>query len=904
MAAPRHIRLRAGAHTLWGTCVDSDACPEIPGVASSISSSTGAAMVGGDGPLTGAGGPLGASSLGDEGALAGVGAMNATVVDGIGVTRETNIQPVAAPDARSGGSILVGRSDGMGAIPRPLFDWVFIKQDVVQTTASAGYVYYPYKDWADIDYVGHVLHGKTFGHLELEVMITVSPTAYHMGLLTFAWLPEYIIRTDQAGMRADWGYLRSRKHTVTINLAAPEVVIIRCPLVRPVGALAPITKFSPQNTQRDALVMCSRGLGRVDGAYTDVSVVMQARLVPGSTTMGLTASQFVSAKAERPWSGALGALSAAAGHLSSVPVLSGVMMPAERFLRAGATFAKSMGLSAPTETDVPPAMTLTHNGGPLNADIGVVGPVMATLSTTQRAVAAPFTDGEPDECAFATIAARTGHVATFVLSASRPAGAGLFDPFTNEFGVLVDPLWKAGDSSDYTSGISGPAWLALAHGFWRGTLRYKCTVIASKFHSMRIRVIYDSDPMATPASLPSREAASYTYSEVFDISEKSVIEFDIPWCAPRAWNPCLRAITKWSPSGAAGSYSTAGGGLMTNSRVHHNGVVYFVVESPLVGAFPGVPDGFLMVEVCGGDDFAVAFQDLGKYLDCGKTIPVSSVVGADARVAPRPLGKGVEFHEPFKLYGMDGVTNVRTLCKEMVCVGPTSSLAPDSGEGSTITPNLRAWKGPVWGRFQPNARQRPAAQNYWQRGYGVVSGGSVYRLAMPLVAGVAGGTSGSTGWLNSSIGPTSAILGGSCYDFNELFWDVSSNRGIVGTTEGWFDTVPTIQAFVNALKLKMHGLNYQYLCQGSYEVTVPMIGTGAGLPGWYGGSGGVVDLGQIEVPATLFYLGSMPVTAGASETDLTTVEPVLYVAGSDDYNLSYFDGPPRFTIKSFYEGTE
>lgn len=901
-AAPRHVRLRAGAQTLWSARDDFDVRFEIPEVASSIPSSS-AAGVGSNGPLTGAGGPLGAASVGDTGVAAGVGALNATVVDGIGVTRETNIQPVGAPDTPSGGSILVGQSDGMGAIPKPLFDWVFLKQDAVLSTATAGVVYYPYYEWASIDYVGHVLHGKTFSNLELEVMITVSPTTYHMGLLTFAWLPEYPSRADGLNpARGDWGYLRSRKHTVTVNLAAPEVVVIRCPLVRPAGGLSAITKFSPQFTQRDALVMCARGLGRVDGAYTDVTVVMQARLVPGSTTMGLTASQFVSAASERPWSGALGALSTAAGHLSKVPVLSGVMMPAERFLEAGATFAKSMGLSAPVETDVPKPQTLMTSG-PLNADIGTNGVILSGLSTTQRAVAAPFTDGEPDECATATIAARPGHVATFVLSASRASGAGLVEADTTSFGVVVDPLWRAGSSSDYTAGISGVAWLALAHGFWRGSLKYKCSVIASKYHSMRIRVIYDSDPMATPDAIPNREAAAYTYSEVFDISEKSVIEFTIPWCAPRAWNPCLRAITKWPPSGPAGTYSGSGGGTFTNSRVHHNGVVYFMVESALVGAFPGVPDGFLMVEVSGGDDFAVAFQDLGKYLDCGKTIAVSSVVGADARVSARPLGRGIEFREPFKLYGMDGVVNVRTLCKEMVCVGPVAPTAPASGGGSAVTPTTRAWMGPVWGRFRPAGRQRPAAQNYWCRGYGVVSGGSVYRVSIPLVVGVTGGTTATPTWLNSNSGPVTPLMAGACYDYNELFWDVATQTGFKGVPEAWFETTAAVQGFIASLKNKLHGLAFQYLGLSAFEVTVPMVGCGAGLPGWYAGQGGNVDLGQIEVPATLFYIGSLPATTGASTTDLETVEPFLYVAGSDDYNLSYFDGPPRFTIKSFYEGT-
>jgi len=856
----------------------------------------------GTGPLTGATGPVSTVQSGDAGVSAGVGALTGTVIDGIGVTRETNVQPVGELDSSTGGSILIGKSDGMGNIPKPLFDWVYLTQGLLTSTAPSGATVAPYDLWRQIDYVGHVLHGKTFRHLELEVLITLSPTAFHMGVVTFAWLPEYLSRTDLIATPGDWGFLRSRKHTVTVNLAAPQVVVLKCPLVRPAGALEPITFGSPQMGTRDRIVFCARGLGRVDGAYTDVAYVMQARLVPGSTTMGLTASEFVSARRERPWSGALGALSAVAGHLSNVPVLSGVMLPAERFLKAGAVFAKSMGLSAPVSTDLPGQMVQATTGSGVNADLGTNGAVLSTLTTTQRAVTAPFTDGEPDECAFATIAARPGHVATFTLSSTRLPGQGLVEADTSNYAIPVDPLWRSGSSSTYNAGIGGVAWLALAHTFWRGTLRYKLTVVASKFHSMRLRVIYDSDPMAGVTYVPTREAAAYTYSEVFDISEQSVIEFDIPWCAPRAWNPCERGITKWSPLSSAGSYIGAVGPF-NNPRVHHNGVIYFMVESSLVSAFPAVADALLLVEVVGGDDFAVAYHDIGRYYNAGKTIPVSAVVGADAHVPPRALGKGVDFREPFKIYGMDGITNVRTLCKEMVCVGPAAPTAPTAGGGPTVTPSLRAWMGPLWSRFHPTGRQTPATQNYWERGYGVVSGGSVYRVTSPLISNASGSTGTlQPGYITNSTGSASANIAGSGYDFNHHAWNSALNTGFTPVTEGWASTVATIESMITKVRTMYHGLSYQFLGLAPYEVTVPMIGTGAGMPGWYFPPGGSVDLGQIEVPATLFMVTNVPNSTGADPAvDLPPSDPLLFVGASDDYNLSYFDGPPRFAIMSYYE---
>lgn len=864
-------------------------------------------LAGGAPALSGVGQSVSASTTGDHGNVAGSGLDASTVVDGVGVTREMNVQPVGEPSGPTQGSLLVGRTDDMGVLPAQLHDWLFVKSgNITSALMTTAMHTAPYAHWVQHDYVKKVLHGKMVANVELEAMITVSPTAFHMGSVVFSWVPFASQRPSLSDIDADWSFGRSRKHSVTVDLANPKVVVLRCPLIGPSGGVVglPSSVASIElNTHR--IITCAVGLNRVDGIFTDVPYTIQLRAVPGSCTYGLTAADFVSASHERPWSGALGALAGAAGHLSRVPVLSGVMLPTQRFLKMGASAAKAAGFSDPLDPQPPSHVVVSTQGRATNADLPVRGINLSTLSTTQRAVAAPFTDGMEDETSFAVVASRPGLVARMTFSALMAAGAPLIDSNTGTGAVVVDPLWRASPSTSHYVVPSGPAWLALGHAFWTGGLKYRVTPITSKYHSGRVRIIYEPNPFADAAVVPTRTDAAYTYSEVLDISEGAALEFVVPWTCQPAWNPTLSGLTKWAPSGT-NKYQT--GVANTNTRMHHNGLVYFLVESPLTSAFGAViPDVTLMVEVMGGPGFDVMLCNLSNVQPLkgtgNKTILVSAVVGSDSFVKSRVLGSGVPHTNKLELYGASGVSSLRTLCKETVCVGP---LARDVAPAPPSTANLfnQALSCTLWPRFYHGPRQLWSPAEFWGSGYGVVSGSAVYKVTMGMTFGTSSTTTDAT--VAGNVSPSATTyphLAGVSLLAPGYQW-ASGASGYTGVVpDGWASSPTAVAAAAAKVKFAMHGVHVQELTQGPLEFVVPHTGAGVGQPGWVRVPS--VVLGQVDPPVSLVYIGlnnASSSSSGALDYAREFTEPWLFVGGGDDFNMSYYDGPPTFLCTPVSEG--
>lgn len=104
----------------------------------------------------------------------------------------------------------------------------------------------------------------------------------------------------------------------------------------------------------------------------------------------------------------------------------------------------------------------------------------------------------------------------------------------------VSPMVLAG--TDYTTFLGAEAsafqltpsaQVGTMFEYWSGTITYKFTVVASQFHRGRLMLTYEPDGF-----LSTYTSASYTgprtINKIWDISEDTTFEFEVPWMAPIA----------------------------------------------------------------------------------------------------------------------------------------------------------------------------------------------------------------------------------------------------------------------------------------------------------------------------------------------------------------------------------
>jgi len=236
----------------------------------------------------------------------------------------------------------------------------------------------------------------------------------------------------------------------------------------------------------------------MDGDYTTVLMEVQARLVPGSCTYGLTGGEFVSKKVtiEGPISYALGFVSRTSSALTKVPELRGVFSPLASVAHHGGEIAKTMGLAVSTDPRPIAAVSQTTGGSRDNFDVQNQSIMMAASAMNNRGIVAPFTNGETDECSFYQMGQRPVTVALYSMAATDTVGTNLIH--RGEVApVVVDPCWV--DLYNWVEGeiltCPAPAYIALPFDYWGGTMRYRVSVVASKYHSGRVRMVYEPDPM-------------------------------------------------------------------------------------------------------------------------------------------------------------------------------------------------------------------------------------------------------------------------------------------------------------------------------------------------------------------------------------------------------------------------
>jgi len=243
--------------------------------------------------------------------------------------------------------------------------------------------------------------------------------------------------------------------------------------------------------------------------------------------------------------------------------------------------------------------------------------------------------------------------------------------FASRMGLCCKIEWTAADLSDtilqtwpvnpgchhvagglhYHSPVS---FMSTFFRFWRGTMRYRLAIAKTRFHNGTIEVCLSMG--SGSVAVTSEQRAARCYRKVWNVSEMSSIEIDVPYSAATPWSQTTQFL------------DTGGFVDFIPSPYLTSGVLTLRVVNPLISAGGTVVDSVEILLYCaGGKDIEFAVP---SFLQNTVTLTPSPILG-EAQVGGGVFQDdetdGVECLESTPMFPANPMSNVG----QVACVGET-----------------------------------------------------------------------------------------------------------------------------------------------------------------------------------------------------------------------------------------
>lgn len=202
-------------------------------------------------------------------------------------------------------------------------------------------------------------------------------------------------------------------------------------------------------------------------------------------------------------------------------------------MAAGAVGKVAHNFGWTPETEVRPSMFQTPRSLPhmANADQGPCTEMLSVDISNQTTIDPRTVGAQPvDEMAYAYICSKPAFINKILSASTAAAGTVLFQANVSPYIVKNIALTAKANTTatNYMAIQFTPmAHVARVHKFWRGSITYRFTVLASQYHRGKFRLWFD------PFTATYDEA--FSYSQIFDITETTTFEFKTPWHSGQPW---------------------------------------------------------------------------------------------------------------------------------------------------------------------------------------------------------------------------------------------------------------------------------------------------------------------------------------------------------------------------------
>jgi hypothetical protein len=283
-----------------------------------------------------------------------------------------------------------------------------------------------------------------------------------------------------------------------------------------------------------------------------------------------------------PISGPASKIARVSGMLSKAPVIGPYALATEMISSAVGKVASVFGFSKPYITDeyTPIADRPLQYATTSNAKSSAMP---LSLDVKKQVTIDPRTTGlgSTDELSFAHLASRESFVTKFNWDQSASSGSLLYN-------FRVTPTINSRDPDGNIHMIPA-GFVATPFSYWRGTMIYTFTVVASKYHKGRLRIVYDPSYQETDETNVNRQ-------EVMDITDVHQFEMKVGWGQQSTY---LRV-----PSLVDGEYHSAN--RIGSPLLSCNGTISVYVLNDLTSARESLDPIEIMVHARAADDFEVA----------------------------------------------------------------------------------------------------------------------------------------------------------------------------------------------------------------------------------------------------------------------------------------------------------
>lgn len=258
-----------------------------------------------------------------------------------------------------------------------------------------------------------------------------------------------------------------------------------------------------------------------------------------------------------------------ADKLSAIPEISPFAVASSMVAKGIAGFASIFGWSYPTINTAPVRMKPSPFQNAANL-IGYDTGHRITMDPKQELTVDPSVVAvNEDELAINYITSKQSLMAQFNWSPSNvvnvPVWRAVVNPRAYQLNVQTIRTYHQPTALAYA---------ATPFQYWRGTLKYRIEIVASKFHRGKYAIFYEPN-VSQSTLISSNFSLNKQFLAIVDIQDTQCIEFDVEWSRERHWKEVL------STSQIATSVATTGtfGGTGFNSQA--NGFISFVPINPV-----------------------------------------------------------------------------------------------------------------------------------------------------------------------------------------------------------------------------------------------------------------------------------------------------------------------------------
>lgn len=448
---------------------------------------------------------------------------------------------------------------------------------------------------------------------DARVRVVCNGTPYHYGRFCFSYMPFGPIRGARLGRtNAEYATYVSMMQLPTVLIdpscdTPVEFVVPFCAydstihLQGAAGTLSDIATLSYYPISALSMSNSATASNVTLSVYVSYENVHLSGTTPNTTitTSGSAGGKLTEQLRSGPVSKIATAVAGAADKLKDIPFIGPFARATEIGASAVSAIAGLFGFSKPLVI-VDHTVVVQKPGGDLATGVGRDLAIPLVLDPMREMTVDPrVAHGPPyDEMTFKFFKSRFGYLGKFTWADTRASGYSLA-------AWMVHPMILSDVATAYRH-FMPVGHLASMYKYWRGSMIYRLTVIASPLMKGRLSVRHI--PYGTTTATATGFGNVDTKACILDLTERMTIDIEVPWAQTEAWKPCQYGF--FLNNGAAGP-----GVLCTDV----NGYLQIEVVSPLVTNYAGASVEIL-VHARGGDDIV--------FLD-----PCATLVGAGATLS-------------------------------------------------------------------------------------------------------------------------------------------------------------------------------------------------------------------------------------------------------------------------------